>query len=241
VRRKLAIVLSAVVLAGCVGREYPPGSPVPGSTGVYPAVLLFGDSLLEQASSWVSPSLAWHGVDAPVVDRAIGGVGVLDDGFEAYTDDVYSSAPPGSVVVLQFSGNCFFGPGGGCPHTPGTQPFYDAWRASLTRAVERAYEVGLQPLLVVSPYFGPAAGGHADTVRWVRAVTEQVAAATSTPMVDWGDALHDVNDAYQELLWYADLFAAPAWHVVRRSDGVHLDGEGGRRAASWTAYAIGRL
>jgi hypothetical protein len=241
VRRIVAIVLGAVMLAGCVGRDYPPGSPGLGSTGTYPAVLLFGDSLLAQASPWIAPSLAWHGVDAPVVDRAIGGVGVLDDGFEAYTDEVYSSASPGSVVVIQFSGNCFFGPGGGCPHVPGTLLFYDAWRASLTRAVQRAYEVGLQPLLVVSPYFGPQAGGHANTVRWVRAVTEQVAAATSTPMVDWGGALHDVNDAYQELLWYADMFAAPAWHVVRRNDGVHLDGEGGKRAASWTGHAIAQL
>ena len=76
---------------------------------------------------------------------------------------------------------------------------------------------------------------------WVRAVTEQVAAATHTPLVDWGGALHDVNNAYQETLWYADVFAGPAWHSVRNIDGVHLDGEGPRRAASWTAYAIAKL
>ena len=124
-RRVIAIVAATLVLAGCVGQDYPPGSPVLGSTGTYPAVLLFGDSLLQQTSPLIAPSLQWHGVEAPVIDRATGGVGMLDHGFEAYTDEVYASAPAGSVVVIQFSGNCFFGPGGGCPHEPGTPAFFD--------------------------------------------------------------------------------------------------------------------
>ena len=230
-----ALVL--VALAGCAGNAWP--QPTPPSAK--PGVALVGDSLLFQAAPYVAGALAWYAVDAPLTNRTAGGVGLLDDGFHERLAPILDDLPEGSVVVYQYSGNCFFGPGGGCPHVPGTAAFIDAWAASMRLTITAARERGLQPLWVISPRFGPAVGGHAETVVSIRNATLAVAEEMDVAVVDWGGALHDVYGGYQQLLWYADVFAEPAWHAVRDPDGVHLAPDGARRAASWTAYAVARL
>jgi hypothetical protein len=239
VRGRLAVVVAAVAVLGaaCVGREY----PVPGSATSKPSVVLFGDSLLAEAAPLVEPTLGWYRVTAPVVNRSAGGVGVLDDGFRDYALGAMD-APPGSVFVIQFSGNCFFGPGGGCPEVPGSGPFFDAWKSALTTTVIDARDRGLVPLVVAGPHMGPQAGGDADTAFWVGVIALVVAQEQGVAVLDWGEALHDVNGEYQDSLWYADVFQEPRWHQVRDADGIHLAlPDGGNRAAAWLAHKVSQL
>jgi hypothetical protein len=204
-----------------------------------PGVVLLGDSLLSQAAPAMTANLAWHHVDGPVVNHAVGGTGVLDELHLTRTRDLLDAQPPGSLVVIQFSGNCFFGPGGGCPHQPGTAEFFDAWRSALAQTVIDVRDRGHHPLLVLSPRFAATAvGGHANVVDWVRVVTLIVARDHGVPTVDWGDALHGIDGNFAQFLWYATFLGEPTWHPVRESDGIHLTNEGSNRAAAWTAHAV---
>jgi hypothetical protein len=231
-----ALIISTALLAGCLGQNPPPTN---GAQRAYPSVVLLGDSLLSQAAPYVPGALGWYGVHAPVVDRAVGGTGVLDEQYLARSRAIFASTPPGSVVVIAFSGNCFFGPGGGCPYPPGADAFYNAWRQALTQTVVDARARNLRPLLSLAPLFDSiVVGGHADVVSWLRVITRQVADAQSVPIVDWGQALHDVLGLYAQVLWYADVFAEPTWHVVRDGDGIHLTPDGARRAATWIGHTV---
>jgi hypothetical protein len=234
--RLTTLIASAVLIAGCLGQNPPPTNAAPRA---YPSVVLLGDSLLSQAAPYVPGALGWHGVQAPVIDRAVGGTGLLDEEHAARSRSIFSETPPGSVVVIEFSGNCFFGAGGGCPHEPGSNAFYDAWQQALTQTVIDARARELRPVLSLAPHFDPVVvGGHADVVARLRDVTLHVAGAQGVPVVDWGEALHDVLGRYAQLLWYADAFAEPTWHVVRDGDGIHLTPDGARRAATWIGYTI---
>ncbi len=234
--RLTTLIASAVLIAGCLGQNPPPTNAAPRA---YPSVVLLGDSLLSQAAPHVPGALGWYGVDAPVVDHAIGGTGVLDDQYAARARAIFAATPPGSVVVIEFSGNCFFGPGGGCPYEPGSDAFFDAWRRALAQTVTNAHAQGLRPMLSLAPQFDLAVvGGHADVVSSLRTVTLHVAEAQGVPVVDWGEALHDVLGRYAQVLWYAEVFADPAWHVVRDGDGIHLTPDGARRAATWIGHTI---
>ena len=84
----------------------------------------------------------------------------------------------------------------------------------------------------------PRRSGHTEVVAHLAGIDDAVTRELGIGMPDWWTALTDVLGSYQHDLFYADVFADPAWHVVRTDDGEHLSPDGARRAASWTAAAI---
>ncbi len=213
------------------------GRPWPEATRTGPreprTVLLIGDSLLQQAASDIPGALAFDGVDATVVDVSRGGSGLLDPGLREYAAAAMDEVPEGTIVVFEYSGNCFYS----CPVLPGSPEFYTMWEQVMRDMIADAQERGLVPMWAKSP---PFAGdpGHSQVVAHLADIDASVTYELGIGMPDWWSALTDALGAYQHDLWYADLFSDPAWHVVRQDDGVHLTPDGGRRAASWTAAAI---
>ncbi len=234
IRRWSAAVALAAALAGCgVANPWPDAH----STGPV-TVTLIGDSLLYQAGPYVAGALAWDGMSATVNNTAIGGTGELDDQHTARVDAVLDQAPAASVVVFEYSGNCFWSPGGGCAFTPGTPEFYDAWRTQMIADTEYAKAKGLRVIWVASPPFGPAAGGHADVVASLSTMTQEVATEEGVGFVDWRVALADTTGKFQSLLFYADPFAQATLHTVRDPDDIHFVVDGDKRAAAWVAAGV---
>ncbi|HEY7107489.1 MAG TPA: SGNH/GDSL hydrolase family protein [Acidimicrobiia bacterium] len=224
--RALAVTTALLVLAGSGVVNPLPAAGAPAAGTLH--VTLLGDSLMWVAGKYVRRALASHGQRATVENASFPGVGLLDRG-EPATDE--SFLPAEGIVVIEFTGNCLrdFG----CTAEQGSESFYDAWEGALHSLVEAARHKGLGVVLVKPP---------PDRDEPLATISRRIAdVSTSEPGVtiaDWWRALTDPAGAYQDTLRFGEPGAAPAAHVVRDADGVHLTEAGARRVASSTAIAI---
>jgi hypothetical protein len=234
-KRTLAASLVVVALAGCgIGRPWP--TVTPGDTPAHRTVLLLGDSLLEQAAPYLRGALVFDGVEATIVNRSAGGTGLLDPDRHDDAVTAMEDVPERTIVVFEYSGNCFYS----CPVLPGSPEFYAMWEAAMRDLIADAQDRGLVPVWVKPPpFYGDP--GHNEVVARLATMAASVAHELDIGMSDWSSALTDMLGNYQHDLWYADLWADPAWHQVRLDDGVHFTPDGARRAASWTAATIASL
>jgi hypothetical protein len=229
---RIAVAALLLLVAGCGAGNPWQNAPAGMVAADSHTVLLLGDSLLNQTAGMLPGALAWHGLDANVVDESYLGTGLLDPHMVATQIAKVAAHPRADIVVIEFSGNCF-----NCAVVYGSDDFSKQWLANLGEIVDAVESRGMHVVLVVPPPIRAdltsAAVQHDLGLRTARlALTDNVALA------NWSDALADSNGNYQQVLSYADLFGEPTLHTVRNDDGVHLTADGARRAADWTAVAL---
>jgi hypothetical protein len=231
VRRGLAgaIVLTLVIgLAGCgFGRQWP---DIPGASGAK-KVLLLGDTLLSQAAAKIGPALAFHGVQAEVVDRTTPGAGLLDPGIVGRLTAELDAHADGDIVVVEFLGDC-----APCSVAPGSPEYFDGWMTAAQQLIDQIRGRGMIPVWVVPPPIDPA-NPSAPMLQTLGARGLDFARANNLVTVNWGEAFTDVFDHYLPFLFYSSFLEEPGWHVVR-TDGVHFTDDGVIRAANWTAAGV---
>jgi hypothetical protein len=230
--KRLAVAALLLLLAGCAtGNPWPsvPASPLGAESHT---VLLLGDSLLNQTADSLSDALSWHGLDANVVDETYGGTGLLDPRMVATQIAIINDHPHADIVVVGFSGNCF-----NCTVAYGSVDFFKQWSANLRAIVDDAQSRDKQVVLVVSPPIRPDLAWAAGQ-KELGSETASLALTDHLALANWSDAVADANGNYQQVLFYADLFADATSHTVRNDDGVHLTEDGARRTAEWTVEAM---
>jgi len=230
--KRLAVAALLLLVAGCgAGNPWPsvPTSPLGAESHT---VLLLGDSLLNQTADALSDALSWHGLDANVVDETYGGTGLLDPRMVATQIASINDHPHADIVVIEFSGNCF-----NCTDAYGSADFFKQWMANLRGIADYAQSRDRQVVLVVSPPIRPDLAWAAGQ-KQLGSETARLALTDHVALANWSNALADSSGNYQQVLFYADLFADATTHTVRNDDGVHLTEDGARRAAEWTVEAM---
>jgi len=223
-----AVILLALAACG-------PGNPwpdIPGGAIGDRSVVLIGDSLEVQMGPELGHTLAWYGMNATVTNDAVGGTGLLDDNLQSRVDSDLDAAPPHSIIVYEWYGNCFF-LAAGCAYY-GSPQFYSDWETSMRNLIADARSRGDTVVWVTLPPSGDPNGQSLQ----LNDIYARVCAQLGVQRADWFTALSDTGGNYQEWLSYADVFSDPAWHHVRDPDGIHLLPDGAERAATWTAQAI---
>ena len=222
------VVLLGLALAGCgLARPAPDVTPVAGIR----KVLLLGDSLLAQTAPTIGPALAFHGLQANVVDGTTPGSGLLDPGIMDRLTAKLDANADANIVVVEYLGEC-----NSCSVTPGSADYFDGWMAVAQQLIDAIRSRGMTPVWVVAPPIDPVLP-NAATLHTLSDTGLQFAQANNLVVANWADAFTDVEGHYLPLLFYSNLFEDPAWHVVR-VDGVGFSGDGILRAANWTAAGI---
>jgi hypothetical protein len=230
--KRVAVAALLLLLAGCA-----PGNPWPSVPAGLDApeshtVLLLGDSLLNQTAPDLHGALAWHGLDATVIDESFPGSGLLDPNVVSTQIAKVDAHPKADIVVIEFSGNCF-----SCPVTYGSAAFFDQWSTSLVAIVDYVQSLDKHAVLVLPPPQRPDLP-TAAVQRQLGVQASLVALASDAVLANWWEALVDTSGNYQQVLFYPDLFSEAALHTIRADDGVHLTQQGARRAADWTVAAL---
>ena len=195
-------------------------------------MLLLGDSLLNQTAPELNRALAWHGLDATVIDESFPGTGLLDPHMVATQIAKVNAHRNADIVVIEFSGNCFT-----CPVTYGSSEFFQQWSANLGAIVQYVQSLDKHVVLVLPPPLRPDLA-WAEVQRQLGVQDYLLAAAKHTALANWWEALVDTTGTYQQVLLYPDVFGEATLHTIRADDGVHLTQDGARRTAEWTAAAL---
>ena len=220
--------LLALALAGCgVARPSPDVLPEPGAK----KVLLLGDSLLSQTAPTIGPALAFHGLQANVVDGTTPGSGLLDPGIMDRLTAKLDANADANIVVVEYLGDC-----NSCSVTPGSPEYFQGWMDVAQQLIDAIRSRGMTPVWVVAPPIDPVLP-NAATLQTLSDTGLQFAQADNLVVANWADAFTDVEGRYLPLLFYSNLFEDPTWHVVR-VDGVGFSDDGIVRAANWTAAGI---
>jgi hypothetical protein len=234
--RTLAGILLLAALAAC-GSANAAVNPRSSADSTAVTVTLIGDSLLHQSAPYLSDALTSLGQPANVIDYSVPGSGLIDAGVDSgigeRIDQWLRSAPSGSVVVIEYSGNCIFCSVSG-------QQFYDQWRTALSSAVREAQDLGLRVVLVAPPAVRPDIQPRAQVASDLAEMVHSISSEYGITESDWRTAFNDADGQYQDSLVYAEPHRSPALHVVRDPDGLHFTTDGEERAAIWTAKAIVR-
>jgi hypothetical protein len=217
-----------LTLAGCgIARSRPDVAPASGTR----TVLLLGDELLAQTAPTLPGSLAFFGLPARVVDGTTPGAGLLDPGIMDRLTAQLDANADADIVVIEFLGDC-----AQCPVEPGSAAYFDGWMAAAHQLVDAIRARGMTPVWVVAPPIDPVLP-NAAMLQTLSSAGLAFAQANNVVVANWADAFTDLLGQYLPLLFYANLFEEPTWHLVR-SDGVQFSDDGILRAANWIAVAI---
>jgi hypothetical protein len=223
-----AAIALLFTLAGCgIARPAPDVAPESGAK----KVLLLGDSLLAQTAAETGPALAFHGLQAEVVDGTTAGAGLLDPGIIDRLTAQLDANADADIVVVEFLGDC-----SACSVTPGSPEYFQGWMAVAQQLIDAIRARGMTPVWVVAPPIDPVIPSAA-MLQTLSNEGLAFAQANNLVVANWADAFTDLLGQYLPLLFYANVFEEPTWHVVR-SDGVQFSDDGILRAANWTASGI---
>jgi hypothetical protein len=223
-----ALLGMMLALAGCGHGRLAP--QVPDAPGTH-KILLVGDELLGRTATRIAPSLAFHGLDAQVVDLTRPGAGLLDAGIMDSLRARLDANADASMVVVEFMGHC-----SACPVEPGSPAHSQQWIAAARQLIDEIRGRGMVPIWVVAPPVDPKLA-DAPVLKALADEGLSFARANGVVVANWADAFTDVEGRYLPVLHYARAFEPATWHVVR-VDGVGFTDDGAMRAANWTAAAI---
>ncbi len=231
------VVGFGLVLTGCGLAPQPPQAPLASMSWQSKRVMFVGDSLMTQALPDIISELDGHRMPATIINRAVGGWGLLTalgaPGTATKPADVigqWVAVDQPDIVVVEFSGNYWPGQDGADNYQ--SLEWAQRWDAEAERFTQAVLAAHKKLYWVIPP---PRSSIEPNWFGFRDLSIVEAFAHPGVGLVDWWTAATTYDGHWA--IWVDDG-DGQGMVPIRQLDGLHFTPQGTHRMAEWTVIAI---